>query len=509
MLAPGTRSTLGVLGRAAANDTDYARYVEHGLPHTREPKDVAIVGAGIAGLIAAQLLSEAGHRVTIYEASQRCGGRILTVREPFTNGFYGEAGAMRLPSFYTLTLEYVKKLGLPTNEFVNHDKKQNEWIFVNGVKMHRKDYEKNPDALEYPLVKGETGTTAETLLANALAPIAAYVGSEPLDEFGHNRWGDVVAKYGEYTVREFLKQQTFYSEGAIEMIEVLNDLESRADQAIMQQIVEINDHSPSVVYSEITGGFDKFPNAFLPILEKRNVPILYGHRLTEVSQPAHGRIALTFEHDGAPPEAERAHGVRADAVVLTIPFPGLRYVTFDPLLSHGKRKAIRELHYDAATKIMLQFKTRFWEEKDDIYGGCSITDLPSRFIYYPSHDYDGKHGGVVITSYTWGDEARGWDSLTDEEQIRASLDDVAAVHGEYVRDEYVCGAIQSWAKDHYSYGEAAMFYGGQLEELQPFIPAAERNIHFAGEHTSLKHAWIEGSIDSAIRVALEISKPPK
>jgi len=180
-------------------------------------------------------------------------------------------------------------------------------------------------------------------------------------------------------------------------------------------------------------------------------------------------------------------------------------VRVTPMLSHGKRKAIRELHYDAATKIMLQFKTRFWETNDGIYGGQSITDLPSRFIYYPSHDFDGTNGGVVITSYTWGDEARGWDSQPPEDQIRCSLDDVAAVHGDYVRDEFVMGVVQSWATDRYSYGEAAMFYGGQLEELQQYIPTPEGAIHFAGEHTSLKHAWIEGSIESGIRTALEVA----
>jgi len=50
-----------------------------------------------------------------------------------------------------------------------------------------------------------------------------------------------------------------------------------------------------------------------------------------------------------------------------------------------------------------------------------------------------------------------------------------------------------------------MFYGGQLEELQPFIPSPEGRIHFAGEHTSLKHAWIEGAVESGIRTALEAS----
>lgn len=509
MRAPGARTSRQLTSASAADeDALYARIIQEGIPRTGTARNVAIVGAGVSGLIAATLLAQAGHHVTIYEASRRIGGRIYTVREPFTDGFYGEAGAMRLPSFYKLTLQYIKKLGLPTNPFLNVDQQANGYIYVNGVKVRQHEYNaQGPAGLGYPLLPGEE-LTAQTLLATALRPIAAYVGAESLDDYTRNRWAQVIEKYGEYTVREFLKETTFYSEGAIEMIEVLLDLESRTDQSIIQQLVEINDHGPEVVYSEITGGMDQFPAAFLPVLREAGVEIHMGHRLTAIDQGDGAGVTLHFEPDTAagPAPGPLEHPVvQADAVIVTIPFPGFRYVRVTPMLSHNKRKAIRELHYDAATKIMLQFKTRFWETNDGIFGGQSITDLPSRFIYYPSHDFGGRNGGVVITSYTWGDEARGWDAQPPEDQIRRTLDDVAAVHGDYVRDEFVVGVVQSWATDRYSYGEAAMFYGGQLEELQEYIPMAEGNIHFAGEHTSLKHAWIEGSIESAIRTALEVA----
>src|ERR1041385_7488117 len=81
-------------------------------PRTPNPKKVVVVGAGMAGLVAAYELQRAGHEVTILEASVRIGGRVLTLREPFSSGLYAEAGAMRLPSAHKLTHTYIDKFGL-------------------------------------------------------------------------------------------------------------------------------------------------------------------------------------------------------------------------------------------------------------------------------------------------------------------------------------------------------------------------------------------------------------
>ena len=112
----------------------------------------------------------------------------------------------------------------------------------------------------------------------------------------------------------------------------------------------------------------------------------------------------------------------------------------------------------------------------------------------------------MLASYTWGDDALRWDSLTPDERYRYALDGVSAIHGEHIRQYYIQGATQSWLEDNYAYGEAAIFAPGQLEHLHPHIAGSEGNVHFAGEHTSLKHAWIEGAMDSGIRTALEVNE---
>jgi monoamine oxidase len=62
--------------------------IKNGLPKTQNPKKIIIIGAGMAGLVSASLLKQAGHHVTILEASERVGGRIYTLRGDFRDGQY-------------------------------------------------------------------------------------------------------------------------------------------------------------------------------------------------------------------------------------------------------------------------------------------------------------------------------------------------------------------------------------------------------------------------------------
>jgi len=90
---------------------DYIDIVDRGIAKKVEggrPKKIVIVGAGLAGLAAGYELKRAGHTPIILEAQQRVGGRVYTLRNPFTEGLYAEVGAMRIPRAHTLTMKYVE-----------------------------------------------------------------------------------------------------------------------------------------------------------------------------------------------------------------------------------------------------------------------------------------------------------------------------------------------------------------------------------------------------------------
>jgi monoamine oxidase len=111
----------------------------------------------------------------------------------------------------------------------------------------------------------------------------------------------------------------------------------------------------------------------------------------------------------------------------------------------------------------------------------------------------------MLASYTWADEALTWDSLPERDRIRFTLMNLAQIYGDQVYKEFITGKSFSWSQNPYSVGAFTAFEPGQEIELYPYIPTPEGRVHFAGEHTTLTHGWMQGAIESGVRVAQEMN----
>lgn len=552
----------------------YLKYIDEGIPKTTKPKNVLIIGAGMAGMVSAAMLKQAGHNVTIVEANTRVGGRIKTFRNTKEKQYfeddssYGEAGAMRIPTIHQMVFKYISQLNLKTEPFyyVSVDKAQaiayhnnpqtapipdrtrNSVFYVNYRHVVQSEYFK-PGAninelLDYNLETSEQNLyenqRADVLLANVLNPLKAFIAQDPL-----KNWPLLIERYGEYSMRRFLVEQTLYSDNAIEMIGVLQNLESRMAYDFLQSFIESNIIKDSTQFVQIVGGTDLLTTEFFKAHELKyntyfdcRVTDLFIDKTTnKVKIKTHVEVERShefYEDRGYEKMEIPIEYKEFDEVIVTIPFSALRHVYVTPGFAQLKRKAIRELHYDSATKILIEFRERWWEQAPyNIVGGGTITDLSNRFVYYPSMDIGTKYG-VILAAYCWSDEASRWDSMDDDERYFYALKNLAIMHApndpteqerikslavmtidkekrevELTNKNKVIGAAtQSWMRDPYAFGEAAIFNPGQLHLLQKHIISTEwgDRAHFAGEHTSLKHAWIEGAIESGIRTALEVNE---
>jgi monoamine oxidase len=183
-----------------------------------------------------------------------------------------------------------------------------------------------------------------------------------------------------------------------------------------------------------------------------------------------------------------------------VPFPVLRHMEVLKPFGRPQQRAIRQLHYDASAKVFVQCRSRFWEE-GGIFGGGSFTDLPIRVVFYPEHGRDSGRG-VLLASYTWAEDAQRWGSLSPGDRIVPALENLTCIHPR-VAEEFEVGASKTWHDDEFAGGAFALFEPGQQTLRHDHIVSPEGRVFFAGEHTSLCHAWIQGAIESGLRAAFE------
>jgi len=359
-------------------------------------KKVLVLGAGMAGLVAAYELTQLGHDVTVLEARARPGGRVHTLREPFSDGLYAEEGAARIPDNHDLTLKYVKTFELPLEPFYP--------ARLNAIRFDRGSREEVP-------IEGFTEA-----MGGFYGP---DLGGSP------QRW------------------------------------------------------------RKIKGGSDLLPKAFAGKLEGK---IHYGAPVVKIDQDAN-QARVVFLKEGKP------QTLSADSVLCTIPFSVLRNIE-SPGLSERKRDLIKRTRYDAVSRVYLQTKNRFWEDKG--LNGFAFTKGAIE-IWQPAWSQPGPRG--ILMTYARPGEAERITNLKEKKRIETTLKQLDGIFSG-LRGNFERGATKCWMDDEWSRG--AWAFVGFTDFFSATTP--DGRIHFAGEHLSFAPSWMQGALSSGLRAVKEIDE---
>jgi monoamine oxidase len=486
-------------------------------------RQVTIIGAGMAGLSAAFELEALGHSVRVFEASAETRGRAWTHR--FADGSYGEFGPMRIPQHHDYTHHYVEKCGLELRRFVTAHENLSCYYDIRGVRVRMRDAREQLYG-EFDLsTQQREDDLPPKMLARAVGDVVeGLTDTERASLRTGNLASDRLRDIDRMTMGEFLTHRC--GAEAAELVGAATGLEQLYDRTATMLLRDALT-STGNKFTEVVGGMDCLPRA---IAERIKGEIVLRAPVRAIKRRADGKVDLVVERDGATTVET------CDVVICAIPFAVLHTMDIDPPFTPAKSVAVRQIGYESSTKVLLHCRRRFWESDHGIAGGATMSDLLYRMMYYPSDNaiavtepepmrarnnsmYGGYlHGefapadprvstgpGVLLASYTWGQDARRLGHLSPEERVEIVTRLIARIHPEIEEPGMVDDfATMFWDSHPWTNASFAELLPGQQHTMHNAAIAAEGNVHFAGEHASLDTGWIQGAVSSALRAVMEI-----
>ncbi|MBB2201055.1 flavin monoamine oxidase family protein [Gluconacetobacter tumulisoli] len=493
------------LGHAAGTDFRGAPALTGAKRGTR----VLVLGAGLAGMLAAYELRKAGYQVRILEFQNRSGGRNISLRGgdtltelggatqkvQFAPGNYINPGPWRIPYHHQGLLHYCREFGVELEPFVelNH----NSWLHSSdnfgGKPVRYRDYASDFMGYTAELLSKAINQHRldDAVSADERAHVAAAMrGWAGLEADGAYRKGIVSSLR-----RGFAKPQG----GGVDGAPIPSDLFARDEvmrSGLWQWLAFHERLDMQTTMFQPVGGMDQIGKGFTRQVHDL---ITLNCKVSSIHQDDHG-VQVTY-NDMANGGAVRQES--ADYCVCTIPLSVLSQL--DIQVSGPLKAAIAAVPYASSVKLGMEFNRRFWEEDDQIYGGISFTDQPISQISYPSHGYFSRGPAVLLGGYMFGPAAYDFAGMTPAERIEHGLTQGSVIHPNY-RKEFRNGVAVSWSRMPWTLGCCSMWTEQSRKTHYKTLCAVDNRIVLAGEHASYIGCWQEGAILSSLDAVTRLHK---
>ncbi len=493
------------LGHAAG--TDFAG--PPALSGGKSGTSVLVLGAGLAGMLAAHELRRAGYSVRVLEFQNRSGGRNFTLRGgdsltelggytqkvDFAPGNYINPGPWRIPYHHQAILHYCRAFGVALEPFieVNHNSYLHNSKSFGGVPQRYRD-----------VLSDFTGYTAE-LLAKAInqnkldQPVSV---EEQHDLLAAMRGWGMLNKQYDYVKgpvaslrRGYDKARGGGPDGApVPSQPLARDEVMRSGLWHWLSFNTVYDIQTTMF--QPVGGMDMIGRGFA-----RQVGDLITHNIdvTRIQQDD-GGVTVTYRDNN---QGGAVGHAKAEYCVCTIPLSILSQI--DVQVSAPMRDAIAAVPYASSVKVGLEFKRRFWEEDEAIYGGISFTDQQITQISYPSHGYFSSGKAVLLGGYMFGAAAYDFAGKTPQQRVQAALDQGAVLHKQY-KDEFVTGVGVAWSRMPWSLGCCGTWSEDARQAHYKTLTSMDGRVVLAGEHASYIGCWQEGALLSSISAITQLHR---
>ncbi len=434
--------------------------------------DVVIVGGGLAGLTAAELLIADGRRVVLLEAGHRVGGRVRTVRAPIAGGQHVESGAEWVDTVHERMLRLLSRFGAGLEGAGQTWTTLRRWLYVDGGLA-------DPETL----LRASPGLHDELDRYETLSEVGVAALADP----AHPELHPDAAALDRRTLAEVMTDADL---GPIARLFITRDLQGEF-AAEPHEVSLLSVTQQRALYEQagmghgtvrahrVTGGLDRLTAGLADAV----APAL---RL--------GQPVVRIEHGDGVVVHTPSQAFRATDVVVACSLVPLRSVTFDPPLPDALAAAVAGLGYGTVTKTGVQYSRRWWPP------GYATTESLVQRMYEPTIDQPGLGG--VLMAYTGGDNGRRLAEMSEEQRVAVVADHQREMYGGTESPEI--GFSRAWSAEPRFGGSYSNYRPGEITAYWDVLRRPAGRIHLAGEHTAMWTGYMEGAVESGETAANRI-----